>query len=57
MCVRVCVCVWYLELRILCLDIVEKSVRALYHDTGNLLPTVHNVWEALKPRYLFEFSL
>jgi len=44
----------HFEIRLLGLDIIEKGIWALVSDPGNLLPTVHNVWEALKPRFIDE---
>lgn len=38
------------ETRVLVLDIMERGVKALAYDSSNLLPTVHKLWEPMKPR-------
>jgi hypothetical protein len=38
------------ETRVLVLDIMDRGVKALAYDSANLLPTIHKLWEPMKPR-------
>lgn len=45
------------ETRMLVLDIMERGIKALAYDSSNLLPTVHKLWEPMKPRYVSSNAL